>query len=53
MIDGHAPVGTPITANGTPMGTLYTQSGNQAIAYLRFDRAKGEMTAGCATVTQL
>jgi folate-binding protein YgfZ len=52
-IDGHAPVGTPITAGGKPVGALYTQSGPRAIAYLRFDRAKGEMTAGCATVTQL
>jgi len=46
QIDGHTPVGTPITAGGKPVGTLYTQSTNQAIAYLRFDRAKGEMMAG-------
>ncbi len=50
-IQGTAPVGTQITANGKPAGTLYTQSGNQAIAYLRFDRAKGTMLAGDATVT--
>ncbi|NHX27492.1 folate-binding protein, partial [Escherichia coli] len=31
-------------------GTLYTQSGGQAIAQLRFDRAGGEMTAGDAKV---
>ncbi len=52
-IKGQAPVGTPITAKGKPAGTLYTQSGNRAIAYLRFDRAKGEMTAGNARVTLL
>ncbi len=52
-IDGSAPVGTPITAKDKPVGTLYTQSGNHAIAYLRFDRAQDEMQAGCATVSQL
>jgi len=51
-IDGNAPVGTPITADGKPVGTLYTQSGTRAIAYLRFDRATGEMLAGGAKVTQ-
>ena len=50
-IDGTAPIGTPITANGKPAGTLFTQSGGKAIAYLRFDRAKGELLAGDATVT--
>jgi len=50
-IDGTAPVGTPITANGKPAGTLFTQAGGQAIAYLRFDRAKGELQAGDATIT--
>ena len=50
-IDGTAPIGTPITSNGKPTGTLFTQSGNQAIAHLRFDRAKGELLAGDATIT--
>jgi len=50
-IKGHAPVGTPITVNSKPVGTIFTQSGGHAIAYLRFDRAKGEMLAGQATVT--
>ena len=50
-IDGAAPVGTPITADGKPVGTLFTQSGDQAIAYVRFDRATGPMQAGEATVT--
>lgn len=49
-IDGTAPVGTVITANGKPAGTLYTQSGCRAIAYLRFDRATGQMHAEDATV---
>lgn len=50
-IDGTAPVGTEITANGKAAGVLYTQSGGKALAYLRFDRAKGPMSAGDASVT--
>ncbi|WP_050602005.1 folate-binding protein YgfZ [Ruegeria sp. 6PALISEP08] len=50
VVDGTAPVGTEITANGKSIGTLFTQSGGHAIAYLRFDRAGGEMQAGKATV---
>ncbi|SLN13685.1 putative global regulator [Roseovarius albus] len=49
-IDGAAPVGTDITANGKIVGTLLTQSGDQAIAYLRFDRASSDMQAGDATL---
>jgi len=50
-ISGTAPVGTTITADGKPAGTLFTQSGGRAIAYLRFDRAQGAMQAGDATIT--
>lgn len=50
-VAGTAPVGTEITADGKPAGTLYTQSGGRGIAYLRFDRASGPMQAGDATVT--
>lgn len=50
-ITGAAPVGSAITAEGKPVGTLFTQSGGKAIAYLRFDRAKGDMIAGEATLT--
>ncbi|MGI9369148.1 MAG: YgfZ/GcvT domain-containing protein [Ruegeria sp.] len=49
-ITGHAPVGTPILSGEKPAGTLYTQCGDQAIAYLRLDRASGEMMAGEAVV---
>ena len=49
-VDGSAPVGTQITSDGRPVGTLFTQSGDRAIAYLRFDRAKGDMQAGDATI---
>lgn len=50
-VTGDAPVGTPVMAGEKPAGTLYTQSGGKGIAYLRFDRATGVMTAGDATVT--
>ena len=49
-IDGQAAPGTSITVNGKVAGTLFTQSGTRAIAYLRFDRASGDMQAGEATV---
>lgn len=45
QINGAAPVGTPILSDGKEAGTLYTQSGGHGIAYLRFDRASGAMTA--------
>ncbi len=50
-ITGSAPVGTDVMADGKPAGTLFTQSGGRAIAYLRFDRATGPMRAGDALVT--
>ncbi|MEX0304611.1 MAG: folate-binding protein YgfZ [Leisingera sp.] len=50
-VGGTAPAGTEITVDGKPVGTLFTQAGGKGIAYLRFDRAKGEMTAGEARVS--
>ncbi|QEE36300.1 folate-binding protein YgfZ [Octadecabacter sp. SW4] len=50
-INGTAPIGTDIMAGDMPAGTLFTQSGDQAIAYLRFDRAVGAMAAQDATIT--
>ncbi|MCZ4269501.1 folate-binding protein [Rhodobacteraceae bacterium G21628-S1] len=44
-IDGAVPVGAQITAAGKPVGQVLTQSGGKAIAYLRFDRAKGALEA--------
>ena len=52
-IDGTAPVGTDILSDGKPAGTLFTQSHGAAIAYLRFDRAAGALTAGTATLRTL
>ena len=50
-ITGAAPVGTEITSSGKPAGTLFTQAGGHAIAYLRFDRAKGDLQAASAILT--
>ena len=47
-IDGEAPVGSAITADGKPAGTLFTRSGGRAIAQLRLDRAGGDLRAGAA-----
>lgn len=49
-IDGTAPVGTPINAAGKAVGTLFTHSGDHALAYLRFDRVSDAMKAGDATL---
>jgi len=50
-----APVdaGTEISVNGKPAGTVFTQSGTEALAYLRYDRAKAAMQADGATVTMV
>lgn len=45
-IEGEAEPGTPIMAGEKEAGTLYTSAGGQAIAYLRFDRATGDLVAG-------
>jgi tRNA-modifying protein YgfZ len=49
-ISGAVPVGTEITAGGKPAGTLYTQSGGRALAYLRLDRTEAPLVAGTATL---
>jgi len=49
-VEGAAPVGSEITAEGKAVGTLFTQSGGHALAFLRFDRAQAPMQAGDATV---
>jgi len=49
-VEGSAPVGTEITAGGRSVGTLFTQSGGKAIAFLRFDRIETEMQAGDARI---
>jgi tRNA-modifying protein YgfZ len=49
-LQGIAQEGDAITADGKPVGTLHTIAGDQALAYLRFDRATGPMQAGAAQV---
>ncbi len=44
-LEGMVPVGTPVTAGGKEAGAVYTQSGGRGLAWLRFDRAEGEMEA--------
>ncbi|MGC1430538.1 MAG: folate-binding protein [Albidovulum sp.] len=52
-IEGDAPVGTEIFSGTKPAGRLFTQSAGKAIAWLRFDRADGDMSAGSATLRKL
>lgn len=52
-VSGAAETGTEITADGKPAGTLFSRAGDEALAYLRFDRAKGTMQADTATVTRI
>ena len=48
-VDGAAPPpGTEILAGGRPAGTLHSTAAGRGLAYLRFDRADGPMTAGTA-----
>ena len=49
-VDGAAPPGTEILAGGKPAGTLFTRSGDRAIAHLRFDRADQPLEAAGAKV---
>ena len=50
-IDAQVPVGTVIFSDDKEAGTVFTQSGGRAIAWLRLDRSAGDMTAGGARVT--
>jgi folate-binding protein YgfZ len=50
-VSATVPIGTGITADGKAAGTVFTQSGGRAIAYLRFDRAGEAMEANGATVS--
>ncbi|WP_420862617.1 YgfZ/GcvT domain-containing protein [Algirhabdus cladophorae] len=52
-VTGAAPTGTPILSGSKEAGVLYSQAAGEGIAYLRFDRAKGEMTAQDATVHRI
>jgi folate-binding protein YgfZ len=52
-VSGEATAGTAITTDGKPAGTLLTRAGDEALAYLRYDRATGEMQAEGATITRI
>lgn len=45
-VEGTAPIGTPITAQGRAVGQIFTQSVGKALAYLRLDQTLGPMQAG-------
>ncbi|WP_179380160.1 CAF17-like 4Fe-4S cluster assembly/insertion protein YgfZ [Jannaschia marina] len=45
-VRGAVETGSEITSGGRAAGTVHTVSGDRALAYLRFDRAKGMETAG-------
>ena len=49
-VEGEASPGDQIEAGGKAAGSLHTIADGKALAYLRFDRAVGEMTAGQAKV---
>ena len=49
-VEGTAPVGAEILADGKPAGTLFTQSGGLGIAHLRFERAGQSLLAGSVVV---
>lgn len=50
-VEGEAPpAGTEITASGKPAGALYTVQDGAGLAYLRFDRATGDLSAGAARI---
>ena len=50
-VDGPAEPGTNITAGDKVVGHITSRAGDEALAYLRFDRAQGPLTAGDAKVT--
>lgn len=52
-VEGPADQGAEILADGKTAGTLLSRADDKALAYLRFDRAKGPMQAGDAVVTRL
>ncbi len=50
-VEGDAAPGAEITrSDGRPVGQLHTRSGDEALAYLRFDRARETLHCGNATV---
>ena len=50
-VNGDAGFGAQIQANDKAAGTLLSRAGNKALAYLRYDRASADMTAGDAKIS--
>jgi hypothetical protein len=50
-VNGDAAFGAQIQANDKAAGTLLSRAGNKALAYLRYDRASADMTAGDAKIS--
>lgn len=50
-LSGSAPEGTEIVRNGKSVGILHSRAGDQALAYVRFDRCGDGMTAQDTRVT--
>jgi hypothetical protein len=52
-VEGAAPPpGTEIRAGDKVAGTLYSVADGIGLAYLRFDRAGGDLVAGSARITE-
>ncbi|MEM1233358.1 MAG: folate-binding protein [Pseudomonadota bacterium] len=52
-VDGPARPGTEITSNGKPVGMLHTRAGDEAMAYLRFNRIKDDLSADTSALTRI
>ena len=50
LVEGKTKIGTPIVADGSECGFLFSQSSGKAIAYLRYDKVSNNMCAGDAIV---
>jgi folate-binding protein YgfZ len=52
-VSAPVPMGTEVMAGDKSVGQIFSQSGDQAIAYLRYDRVADDMQAQGAKVTYL
>jgi folate-binding Fe-S cluster repair protein YgfZ len=52
-VEGTAPEGAEIRAGDKVAGTLLSVADGEGLAYLRFDRAQGDLTAGTARISSV
>ncbi|MCH2076882.1 MAG: folate-binding protein [Rhodobacteraceae bacterium] len=52
-VSGDADPGDAITSGGKPVGELHTRAGDEALAYLRFNKIKDDLCTQNATLTRL